>query len=145
MNAKYMLNIIYFICNWVKYLKSQLFQTGTCALFFAAQGGFLDIVKLLLDSGASVDLASYVSIIQLSISYIIYFVSCILTIVLWKSIFYFVMSPIIQSLLNQKYVNGFQSLTGVHLLLLCCLSASSYDDITCVFLLGFKCHWHTYT
>lgn len=70
MNAKYMLNIIYFICNLVKYLKSQLFQTGTCALFFAAQGGFLDIVKLLLDSGASVDLASYVSIyIQLSISY----------------------------------------------------------------------------
>lgn len=37
-------------------------QTGTCALFFAAQGGFLDIVRVLLDSGASLDLASYVSL-----------------------------------------------------------------------------------
>ena len=30
-------------------------------MFFAAQGGFLDIVKVLLDSGAPVDLPSYVS------------------------------------------------------------------------------------
>ncbi|XP_019623885.1 PREDICTED: ankyrin repeat domain-containing protein 29-like [Branchiostoma belcheri] len=30
-------------------------HTGTCALFFAAQGGFLDIVKLLLDKGAPVE------------------------------------------------------------------------------------------
>ena len=37
------------------------FQTGTCALFFAAQGGFLDIVKELLSHGAPVDLPSYVS------------------------------------------------------------------------------------
>lgn len=37
-------------------------QTGTCALFFAAQGGFLDIVRVLLDSGATLDLASYVSL-----------------------------------------------------------------------------------
>lgn len=39
-------------------------QTGTCALFFAAQGGFLDIVRILLDSGASLDLASYVSSLE---------------------------------------------------------------------------------
>ena len=37
------------------------FQTGTCALFFAAQGGFLDIVKLLVDHGVPVDIPSYVS------------------------------------------------------------------------------------
>jgi len=37
------------------------FQTGTTALFFAAQGGFLDIVKLLLDHGAPVDSPSLVS------------------------------------------------------------------------------------
>ena len=42
---------------------SYLLQTGTCALFFAAQGGFLDIVRTLIDSGAPVDLASYVSIL----------------------------------------------------------------------------------
>ena len=36
------------------------FQTGTCALFFAAQGGYIDIVKELLDRGAAVDLASQV-------------------------------------------------------------------------------------
>ena len=36
-------------------------QTGTCALFFAAQGGFLEIVKELLAHGAPVDLPSYVS------------------------------------------------------------------------------------
>ena len=35
-------------------------QTGTCALFFAAQGGFLDIVRLLLDHGVPVDIPSYV-------------------------------------------------------------------------------------
>ena len=38
-----------------------LLQTGTCALFFSAQGGFLDIVKELLSHGAPVDLPSYVS------------------------------------------------------------------------------------
>jgi len=38
-----------------------LFQTGTCALFFASQGGFLDIVKELISHGAPVDLPSYVS------------------------------------------------------------------------------------
>ena len=38
-----------------------VFQTGTCALFFAAQGGFLDIVKLLIDHGVPVDIPSYVS------------------------------------------------------------------------------------
>ena len=37
------------------------FQTGTCALFFASQGGFLDIVKELISHGAPVDLPSYVS------------------------------------------------------------------------------------
>jgi len=37
------------------------FQTGTCALFFASQGGFLDIVKELISNGAPVDLPSYVS------------------------------------------------------------------------------------
>ncbi len=36
-------------------------QTGTCALFFAAQGGFVEIVKELLSHGAPVDLSSYVS------------------------------------------------------------------------------------
>lgn len=33
-------------------------QTGTTALFFAAQGGFIDITKILLKSGAIVDCAS---------------------------------------------------------------------------------------
>ena len=36
-------------------------QTGTCALFFSAQGGFLEVVKELLEHGAQVDLPSYVS------------------------------------------------------------------------------------
>ena len=36
-------------------------QTGTCALFFAAQGGFLDIVTLLIDHSVPVDIPSYVS------------------------------------------------------------------------------------
>ena len=40
---------------------SRNFQTGTCALFFASQGGFLDIVKLLIDHGVPVDIPSYVS------------------------------------------------------------------------------------
>lgn len=44
-------------------------QTGTCALFFAAQGGFLDIVRVLLDSGASLDLASYVSLQWITVQY----------------------------------------------------------------------------
>lgn len=38
-----------------------VFQTGTCALFFAAQGGFIDIVRLLLEHNAIVDLPSFVS------------------------------------------------------------------------------------
>ena len=38
------------------------FQTGTCALFFAAQGGYLDICQQLISHGAPVDLPSYVSI-----------------------------------------------------------------------------------
>lgn len=33
-------------------------QTGTTALFFAAQGGFIDITKVLLKAGAIVDVAS---------------------------------------------------------------------------------------
>jgi hypothetical protein len=36
-------------------------QTGTCALFFAAQGGFLEIVRELISHGAPVDMPSYVS------------------------------------------------------------------------------------
>lgn len=35
-------------------------QTGTTALFFAAQGGFLDIVRILLANNAPVDSASVV-------------------------------------------------------------------------------------
>ena len=42
-------------------MKMSFLQTGTCALFFAAQGGFLDIVKLLLDNNVPVDIPSYVS------------------------------------------------------------------------------------
>ena len=60
------------VCPWpdqnqTTYLKSKKiaflfgFQTGTCALFFAAQGGFVDVVKELLSHGAPVDLPSYVS------------------------------------------------------------------------------------
>ncbi|PSN34199.1 Ankyrin repeat domain-containing protein 29 [Blattella germanica] len=33
-------------------------KTGTTALFFAAQGGFLDIAQILMDSGAPVDSSS---------------------------------------------------------------------------------------
>ena len=36
------------------------YQTGTTALFFAAQGGFLEIVKELLEEGAQNDLPSQV-------------------------------------------------------------------------------------
>lgn len=36
-------------------------QTGTSALFFAAQGGFIDIVKELISHEAPVDVPSYVS------------------------------------------------------------------------------------
>jgi len=35
-------------------------QTGTTALFFAAQGGYLDIAQILLDRGAPVDAPSEV-------------------------------------------------------------------------------------
>lgn len=38
-------------------------QTGTTALFFAAQGGFLDIVQLLLENDAPVDSLSVVSVL----------------------------------------------------------------------------------
>lgn len=37
------------------------FQTGTTALFFSAQGGFTDIVNLLLENGALVNSPSIVS------------------------------------------------------------------------------------
>lgn len=37
-------------------------QTGTTSLFFAAQGGFVDIVALLIEHGATVDSCSIVSI-----------------------------------------------------------------------------------
>lgn len=36
-------------------------QTGTTALFFAAQGGYMDIANLLLEHGALVDSCSIVS------------------------------------------------------------------------------------
>lgn len=36
--------------------------TGTTPLFFAAQGGYLDVVKILIKAGASVDTPSVVSI-----------------------------------------------------------------------------------
>lgn len=39
-----------------------VYQTGTSALFFAAQGGFLDIATLLLDAGAAIDAPSMVNI-----------------------------------------------------------------------------------
>lgn len=41
-------------------VNSFLLQTGTTALFFAAQGGFLDVIQLLLDNKASVDSLSVV-------------------------------------------------------------------------------------
>lgn len=37
-------------------------QTGTTALFFAAQGGYVDIARILLKAGAPVDCCSVVSI-----------------------------------------------------------------------------------
>ena len=40
---------------------SHISQTGTSALFFAAQGGYIEIVKLLLEKGAAIDVRSYVS------------------------------------------------------------------------------------
>lgn len=36
--------------------------TGTTPLFFAAQGGYLDVVKILIKAGASVDTPSVVSL-----------------------------------------------------------------------------------
>lgn len=36
--------------------------TGTTALFFAAQGGYVDIAKILIKSGAIVDCPSVVSL-----------------------------------------------------------------------------------
>jgi len=56
------LSHIFFITSYSSLFIILSFQTGTCALFFAAQGGFLDIVKELLAHGAPVDLPSYVSI-----------------------------------------------------------------------------------
>jgi len=50
-----------FSCTFIVDLVVLSFQTGTCALFFASQGGFLDIVKELISHGAPVDLPSYVS------------------------------------------------------------------------------------
>jgi len=47
------------------------FQTGTCALFFASQGGFLDIVKELISHGAPVDLPSYVSHLECKLVFIV--------------------------------------------------------------------------
>ena len=55
--------IFHYMTHITIYLISP-FQTGTCSLFFAAQGGFLDIVKELLAHGAQVDLPSYVSTLQ---------------------------------------------------------------------------------
>lgn len=46
-------------------------QTGTTALFFAAQGGFLDIVQLLLDNNAPVNSASVVRIHQCTMRFIV--------------------------------------------------------------------------
>lgn len=42
-------------------IRNIFFQTGTTALFFAAQGGFVEIVRILLDNNAPVDSASVVS------------------------------------------------------------------------------------
>ena len=39
--------------------------TGTTALFFASQGGYVDITKILLKSGALVDCASVVSVVKI--------------------------------------------------------------------------------
>ena len=41
-------------------------QTGTCALFFASQGGYLEVVRELVTHGAPVDLPSYVSVVHMS-------------------------------------------------------------------------------
>lgn len=37
------------------------FQTGTTALFFAAQAGYVDVAKILVRYGARIDAASLVS------------------------------------------------------------------------------------
>lgn len=42
------------------FLRILFLQTGTTALFFAAQGGFLDILILLLKEGAPINQASKV-------------------------------------------------------------------------------------
>jgi hypothetical protein len=47
----------FYKCN-----KKMFVQTGTTPLFFAAQGGHLDIVNVLLDKGAPLDSASVVSV-----------------------------------------------------------------------------------
>ena len=44
-----------------------IFQTGTTALFFAAQGGHLAVVKDLISNNAQVDLASTVSHLLISL------------------------------------------------------------------------------
>lgn len=41
------------------------FQTGTTALFFAAQAGYIDIAKILIRYGAYVDAASLVSALSI--------------------------------------------------------------------------------
>lgn len=69
-----------------------VFQTGTCALFFACQGGFIDVVKVLLEHNASVDLASFVSVDLAS------FVSCTSAFLLCK--FPIVLIPTKQGYLN---------------------------------------------
>ena len=43
-------------------------QTGTTALFFAAQGGFLDIAQILLERGAPVDSSSVVGADMLTVA-----------------------------------------------------------------------------
>lgn len=48
------------MCRLVSHVSNAFLisQTGTTALFFAAQGGFIDITKILLKAGATVDVAS---------------------------------------------------------------------------------------
>lgn len=43
---------------------NQFLQTGTTALFFAAQGGFLEVVKILIEAGSLIDCPSIVSNIE---------------------------------------------------------------------------------
>lgn len=47
--------------------------TGTTPLFFAAQGGYLDVVKILIKAGASVDTPSVVIKEKNYENYIFYF------------------------------------------------------------------------